>query len=168
MGVRRQEVTDLDDATTLWAELVEAERNYVAARRAVVTLGDGLTDVVHTALDNPAQRGTALRLLLVVDVDRRLPLFPELVRLASVGHSDVGLVREVIRSLPSYWVEANLGAELWPLLDEGGDEEYRRLAELLDDLGSGLLPELVDRARASADPDVREVADDFAHRVDRG
>jgi hypothetical protein len=154
-------VTDPSDAPALWSGLLDAERQYVAARRAVVGLGDRLTDVLRSALGQPAQRGTALRLLLVVDVERRLEVFPELVRLAAVGHSDVGLVREVIGSLPHYWVEANIGREVRPLLDDGGYEEYRRLAELLQGLDSGLLSELVDRARRSEDPDIREVADDF-------
>lgn len=153
------------DLRERWGTLLEAEREFVAARRRVVALGEDLIPVLRSALAQPHERGTALRLLLVVDVGIRLALFPELVQLASVGHADIGLCREVIRSLPRYWVEANLGAEIRPILEHGGGEEYRRLAELLEELGSDMLDELVARAAASDNADVREVAEDFAGPV---
>ncbi|MGH9116595.1 MAG: hypothetical protein ACRD0A_01565 [Acidimicrobiales bacterium] len=80
-----------------WDDLAEAERQFVAARRRLVAAGDDLIPVLRSALKQPSPRGTALRLLLVVDVGIRLTLFPELIELASVGHSDIGLCRDVIR-----------------------------------------------------------------------
>ncbi|MGH9116596.1 MAG: hypothetical protein ACRD0A_01570 [Acidimicrobiales bacterium] len=67
--------------------------------------------------------------------------------------------------MPGYWVEANIGKEIRPILEHGRGEEYRRLAELLDDQRSDLLDELVARAAGSEDADVREVAEDFAGPV---
>ncbi|MEV6850423.1 hypothetical protein [Actinoplanes sp. NPDC051411] len=47
-------------------------------------------------------------------------------------------------------------------LDLADDDEYRGLAELLKHLQAWeVLRELVKRARASADPQIREVADDL-------
>jgi hypothetical protein len=149
------------DAQARWENLLEAEREFFRARRQVVKFGDSLFSLICRALQIPSERGTALRLLLVVDVTQRMLHFSELVRLASIGHADVDLCREVIRSIPDYWVESNLKVEILPILDGGGSEEYRRLAELLVELNSQLLNDLVEMALNSDDEDINEVGNDF-------
>ncbi len=71
----------------------------------------GCTDrelVIRQALNNASDRGTALRLLLYLDVKERLPFFDDLVSLTSVDHSDVELVWKVILSLPKDFLLANI------------------------------------------------------------
>ncbi|MBA2305758.1 MAG: hypothetical protein H0W08_24430 [Acidobacteria bacterium] len=149
------------DAQVRWENLLEAESEFFRARRRVIEVGDSLVSLIRRALQIPSERGTALRLLLVVDVTQRMSHFSELMQLASVGHADVDLCRKVIQSIPGYWVESNLKAEILPILEGGGSEEYRRLAELLTELNSQLLNDLVEMALSSDDEDINEVGHDF-------
>lgn len=153
----------------LWQALVRAEQSYYAARTALVHAAnvgsvDTLT-VLTRALRNPSERGTALRLLIDLDERVRRQLFPVLVQLAAVEHSDVQLVRATIRSLDAAWVEKHVGQQVEHILRRSATyEEYRRLAELLDALHSTYLKTLVSKAAKSSDVDIREVAEDFVGR----
>lgn len=148
------------NARVLWANLLEAEQNFVRARREVVA-DDTLAELIGRALTVPSERGTALRLLQTIDVTGRMRHFAALVELASVGHVDIGLCREVIGSIPAYWVEPRLVAQIAPILETGGSQEYRRFAELLEAYSPVLLDDLVEKALHSDDADIREVGDDF-------
>ncbi len=155
--------------TLLWQQLVDAERRYYAAKmalveaRSILAKSDAdLYDLIRRGLCTVPERGTALRLLSTLDEDIRRKLFPILIDLASVGHADIKLVREVILSIDVHWLEENISAQVERVLRESDTyEEYRRLAELLRLMRSPSLSMLVDRAASSADPDVREVAKDF-------
>jgi hypothetical protein len=121
--------------------------------------------VLGTALRDPAQRGTALRLLLILDDDIRKPLFPTLVALAAVGHRDISLCREVILLMPRDWVIENIEIYSYEILKEGGEEEYRRLAELFYNLDRRLLSHLIERALESNDAGIREVGEEFFQKL---
>ena len=153
-------------AEILWQTMFNAEQTFIGARMAcvpAVQLGDDAVPILATALSTPSQRGMALRLLPMLDESIRQQMFPTLMKLAAVGHSDIQLVREVIRSIPSDWVEEHVGSEVEKILDcLPTYEEYRRLAELLDLLHSPYLRTLVKRAAQSDDLDIREVASDFS------
>lgn len=157
--VERSSSSDLDSSGE-WETLLEAERTFFCARRQV-TGSSSLDSLIDQALRKPSERGTALRLLLVIDVAHRMTHFSQLVELASVGHADVALCREAIGSIPRYWTESNIRREVLPLLAAGDAEEYRRIAELLVELRSPLLEELVEMASDSDDEDINEVGVDF-------
>lgn len=94
-----QELLAINDFT-LWRNLRQAERDFFPVRWQFLS---GCTDrilVIGQALNKASDRGTVLRLLLYLDVKERLPFFDDLVSLASVDHSDVELVWDVILSLP--------------------------------------------------------------------
>lgn len=148
----------------LWASLFEVERRFVAARMEFLAQDDeAIVESLRVALTHPAQRGTALRTLQFVDVALRKQLFPILVELASSGHSDIQLVRDALMSLPRDWLETQLWDAIIPILDRPVEpwEEYRRFAELLHEMDSHLLDDLVALALKHPDPDVREVGTDF-------
>jgi hypothetical protein len=97
------------------------------------------------------------------EVDRRR-LLPDLFAAATSAWAPLFIrARRAIASLDRTWLETNIEPHVWQQLGpEATDEQYRRLAELLDCLGlADLLNQVVDRAAASPDENIREVAEDF-------
>ncbi len=156
---------DAERDRVLWTAVVESEGRFTGARAAFITGAADRLAVVHAALGMVPQRGTALRLLPSLSVAERQALFGELVRLASVGHADIELVRQAILSLPRDWVVANVEARAEPLLRGGTDEEYRRLLELYVQLDRDLARRLATRAAGHDDADIREAGEDFLEHL---
>lgn len=117
--------------------------------------------VLREALQSVGQRGTALRLLLALPTREREAHFDRLVELASVGHADIGLVRDVILTMPREWVLARIEPIADRILDAGGEDEYRRFLELFADLDKDLALRLASRAIGHPDDGVREAGEDF-------
>lgn len=156
-------------AELLWQTMFNAEQAFIDARVAFVKAarsGDDVVPILEKALHSASQRGAVLRLLPMLHESIRRQTFPTLVELAAVGHSDIQVVRDVIESIATDWVQGHIGNEVEKILDCAPTyEEYRRLAELLDRLHSPYLRSLVQRAAQSNDIDIREVASDFSSRV---
>lgn len=149
------------DRSARWSDVVSADAALFEARRRFLA-GGNVDDELRHALTRATDRGAALRLLMSLDVSLIIGLITELVSLASVAHADISLVRQVVGRIPGEWAEAYLWDFIEPVLEQGGGEEYRRLAELLRGLDSEHLGRLVSRAAASNDEEIREVAEDFA------
>jgi hypothetical protein len=149
----------------LWLEVLRHERRYITARAAFLTGAQDRVGILSQALHTPSQRGTALRVVPLLDEPVRRALFDDLVRLASVGHADVTLCRDAIRSLPREWVLAHIEASAEPLLLAGDEEEYRRLLELYEQLDADLTRRLATRAARDDRADVREAGNDFLERL---
>jgi len=117
---------------------------------------------LQEALRDIQERMAALHLLSFLDADYVIALTDTLVSL-SLSHGDALAVREVLGGLPHDKAVRTVPAAIWKQLGETDDDDaYRRLAELLRHLGLGTaLRELCERALASDDPAVREVAEDF-------
>ena len=166
MGIHREEENmtqkqHVENDSALWRNLQDSEIAFIKAR---MDFHAGCTDkvaVIQKALRDPVQRGTALRYLLYMKISERQQLFDELLYLASVGHADIALCREVILSLPREWVVSNIERRAEPLLGRGTDEEYRRLIELYIDIDCNLAWRLAKKALQNDDPDIREVGEDF-------
>lgn len=90
-----------------------------------------------------------------------IELFDVWVEWAAYGHRFVGVVRDIIKSLPGEWVLSNIETYAEPLLRDGTYEEYRRLLELYIELDPALTRRLAQRASMSADEDIREAGEDF-------
>jgi hypothetical protein len=120
--------------------------------------------VVRRALAEPRQRMSALRTLAIFPEEQRRAALPELVLLASRYMDRIEQVRTTIASFDRAWLKENVGPEVWSVLGpQATYEEYRFLGELLEGLGfDELLAELVSRARASDDPDIREAGEEFS------
>jgi hypothetical protein len=119
--------------------------------------------LLRGALSAPRERGTALRLLLLLSDAYKRAVFDVLVDQASVGHADIALVRIVISSLGRTWLTEHIEPIANRILDDENDEEcYRRFAELYNDLDRDLLRRLVKKAAASNDPGIIEVAENFS------
>jgi hypothetical protein len=155
-------------ASDLWREYVDAEVRYNLARaRFVAASRQQRHELLTSALEHggPSERHAALQLLRARPESERIAALPALVRVASHEQGLALLVRDVIGSISRRRMVENIEQYSDPLLESGGWEEYRRLAELFITLDAGLLSRLVRRAAQSRDPDIREVADDFCDRV---
>lgn len=155
-----QEQYDHKD-TELWQNLVAKELEYVQSRQEFIRSGTNKITLIKKALQNPTQRGTALRFIPCLGLEERQSLFAYLVDLASVSHSDIELCREVILSFPKGWLVENIETIAEPLLHSGTDEEYRRLLELYKEIDWQLTQRLAQRALEHEDLDIREAGDDF-------
>ena len=149
----------------LWAAVLADEGRLFVSRMAFLSSAMDRIGVLRAALGSAAQRGTALRMLPFCSVEERQQLFDDLVRLCSVGHSDVVLCREAIGSLPRDWVLERIEDSADAVLATGGEEEYRRLLELYVDLDADLTRRLATRATHNDDTGVREAGDDFLRRL---
>lgn len=150
-----------ENDTQLWHKVFEKETAYIQARQDFIKNYKDRVGVFKKALNNPTERGTALRLIEYLNLEERQSLFDKLIDLASVSHSDIELCRKAILSLPKNWLLANIEKSAEPLLQDGTDEEYRRLLELYIDIDRKLAQRLAQRAVQHDDPDIREVGEDF-------
>jgi hypothetical protein len=145
----------------LWHKVFDQETAYIQSRQYFLNNCPHRIGLIKKALHNPAERGTALRLIEYLEVEERQSLFDDLLDLASVSQSDIELCRKAILSLPKNWLLANIENSAEPLLQDGTDEEYRRLLELYLDIDRKLAKRLAQRAVEHDDPDIREVGEDF-------
>ena len=88
-------------------------------------------------------------------------LLPELVFLASWAHGATKWIRDLILSLPRDRVLERVQSTAEPLLENGTDDEYRRLLELYYDLDRNLAVSLARRAARHSDPHIKEAGEEF-------
>jgi hypothetical protein len=117
--------------------------------------------MLRKALQNPSERVTALEILDYLTNEERQSLFDELIKLASVGHSDIELVRYEILSFDKSWLLENIENQAKSVLKNGTDEEYRRLLELYIQIDDGLTKRLIEKALQHSDLGIKEVGEDF-------
>ncbi|MBR8832841.1 MAG: hypothetical protein DSM106950_02055 [Stigonema ocellatum SAG 48.90 = DSM 106950] len=146
--------------TDLWHQLIDQEKTYLSTRKNFLN-SPSKVELIRKALQNPLERGTALKIINYLTQDERQSLFNELMKLASVGHSDIELVRHAIASFDKNWLLENIENQAESLLENGTDEEYRRLLELYIQLDDKLTQRLATKALQHPDIDIQEVGEDF-------
>jgi hypothetical protein len=153
------------DKCQSWHDLVEEERKFFGARARFMQ-EQKRDKVLRAALSDPIERGTALRILLQLPPSVSQTMADVLVDQASVGHSDIQLIRDVLARIDRAWLLSHIERLSETPLREGDYEDYRRIAELYVHLqAQDALQRLLERCRCHASEDVREIADDFADRV---
>jgi hypothetical protein len=153
--------------TELWNQLISQESAYKTTRQTFLRECHNRREIIQQALGNPVERATALKLFVYLTEEERQNLFNELVQLASVGHSDIELVRQIILSFPKKWLLTHIEKSAEPLLNKGTDEEYRRLLELYIELDLELAKRLAARALQQNNPNIRETGEDFEDYLDK-
>ncbi|GLZ79591.1 hypothetical protein Afil01_43980 [Actinorhabdospora filicis] len=147
----------------LWTALVEAERQLARARAEFYQRAEGRSEVLAAALQGPSNwdRGTALAFLGKIPDD--VPeLLDQLVENAT-SHAWALVARRAIAAGRRELVTPLLRRIVRERLETADAEDYRRLAELLRHMNDDeALGELVRRAADLEDPDMQEVARDFA------
>ncbi len=149
-----------DDAK--WDELCKAENQALRDHfHRWLDVTDKLA-AIERGLASVTQRGTALRLLLVLGDDFRKKVFPQLVFLASWGNRDILLCRTVIKSMHRKWVIENIESQVQEVLAKSdGEEEWRCFAELCWQLDDALLARHVELALAHPDKEIQAVGRDY-------
>jgi len=154
----------MNESEKIWEKLCNAELQFYKSRMEFTQkISDNdKVSILKQGLRKTSQRGTTLRILLILDDTVKCDLFFELIDLASVSHSDIELCREVIKSIHQRdWVISNIERCVNEILPHATDEEYRRIAELYLELDKTLLKQHVHRALRHQDGDVKEVGQDF-------
>ena len=120
--------------------------------------------VLQERLRSGANRVGALWTLLFLPESVRRRYLRELLGLATFAHSDLGLARMVLLSLDRVWLAEKLRTPLDDLLSSPSatEDEFRRAAELAQQVGAGLLARVTERARVHKNEEIQEVASDFA------
>lgn len=148
----------------IWLDFVHAEEAYITAMANLRHVDE--VAVLREGLRNLAWRRPALVVLRLTGVEVVEQLLPELLVIANVGHSLIGEVRRVILRVQPGSLRPYVARHVAGLIgDQSSDyEAYRRIAELLVEMEEwGLLKTLTNAAALSADPDIREVDEDFGY-----
>lgn len=143
----------------IWHQLVGQEQAYLETQKTFLS-SSSRVQFVRKALEKPSERTTALKVIAYLTNEERQSLFDVLIKLASVGHSDVELVRQVILLFDKRWLLDNIENHAESVLGDT-DEEYRRLLELYVQIDDGLSQRLVMKALRHPDMDIQEVGEDF-------
>lgn len=149
----------------IWHQLVESEIAYIENRQIFIVNCTDKIAIFKKALHTPAERGTALRLTEYLKTEERQLLLEDLVDLASVSHSDIELCRQAILALPKSWLIENIEKCTETILENGTDEEYRRLLELYIEIDLELAGRLAKQALHHENPDICEVGEDFDNYI---
>jgi hypothetical protein len=88
-------------------------------------------------------------------------LFPQWIDLVSQAHRYIAPARDIIHSLPREWVIDNIETVAEPILQNGTEEEYRRMLEMYRELDPELTRRLAQRATEHPDWEIREAGSDF-------
>jgi len=144
-----------------WRRAVAASTALSDAARELQTDYPTTYETLRRELHGTEQT-TVLFLLRYLDVDYTVALLDDLVAM-SISARHAVRVRENLGRLPHTDAAHLVPAAVWRQIAKTNDDEtYLMLAKLLEDLGlTDALHELLRRARASDDPNIREVADDY-------
>lgn len=157
----QQQLTDANSLDQdLWHRFIRAEHSFHAVRVQLMR-SPSIVALVRAGLKQPKERPAALNVAALLPIDARQQLFADLLALVSFGHGRIGVVREIILSLPRDWLLAHIEEYAEPLLAYEDYEEYRRLLELYSLIDRDLTLRLAHRAAAHGDADIREAGEDF-------
>jgi hypothetical protein len=161
------EKTSLQTSVSGWQQVVDRNQDLASSRQRFLAHNDERVEILRKALQNPSERETALQLYPYLTKEEKRKLFEDLVELASVGHSDIELVRKCLLSLSRPWLKPRIEEVAEPILQRGSDEEYRRLLELYRSIDKTLVERLARRAIEHPDRDIQEAGEDFIEYLDR-
>ncbi len=153
------------DCTARWHRYVAAEQEYVAVRRALLNTD---LSVVRASLQGRGPAGArgfraAVHLLDALPMTWIEANLDVLLRLSIEGGTEWFMIRPLLDRVEAGRLDAGLGALVADITtaQPPSAEDFGGLVGLLRELGRpDLLRAVLDRARESSDPNVREIADD--------
>jgi hypothetical protein len=161
-----QSLTDAD----LWQRVLEEflRGNSTSPARAEF-FGQGVDRVqlVRQALRlrDGNNRAAAISLLRQMGDREKKQLFSELLQLARCAHGPVGVVREIILSLPPSWVKKRVGKEVAAILRGEEYDDYWMLLQLYEQLDPELARKLAHRAADHPVAEIRELGGECLARL---
>lgn len=160
-------MTEPGDAAAVWSALLDRNEQLVplraAAYRAFREDLAGLAGAVRATLAVPSQAHAGLQVLMWLEPQLTLEMLEDVLTRAA-SPRDTGLARQALGRLPRAVLARPLHDAVLARLERShDDDEYRRYAELLRHLGqTETLRVLVERAQASSDANMHDVAEDFS------
>ena len=146
-----------------WRAVEEAEARFTDTLRAI-PIGE-LGPCLEEALGSLNSRRVALRVLFGAAAQLTVEVLPALEPLLLVSHAYLFHCRDLVRRLPEEVQRHFLTALTNKVITDpdADDEAYLRLAEFLEKTGmTEALTRLVEAARTSTDPAIKEVGLDFS------
>jgi hypothetical protein len=120
-------------------------------------------DAFKYGAETPGLRPYIIRTILGLPIDDRKKLFGFMVELSTEIQDVIDICRNVIKTLPRAWVDDNIMDAI-----EGIPLDHwtaRRIAELLDELGSPKIEDFLKRLSKEIDPEILEICDDYKNRL---
>ena len=152
---------------TAGTQLAEALLRYDQAKREFLTHTSVRGAILRRELKGRHWK-TALDLCRNLSSAENFDLLPELIRLATVGHGLTDSVRSILLNLPRKTLLERLNEEVEPHLRTGGDEEYRRILELYEQVDTEAARRIALRASTNDDEEIAEVGRDFLSKLGEG
>jgi hypothetical protein len=127
-------------------------------------------DVNRVALLHQAfyssERHAAVHMLQYLTIEELEQLFDDLVYLSTMERF-AGFVRSLILKLPREWVVSHIEPVAERVLQAKSDYmDYRCLLDLYLELDRGLALKLATQAARHADPDIKEVDEEYLNQID--
>lgn len=150
--------------SALWRRLVECRWAYSLASRDFLAEKAERIAVLRRALRSP-ERDTALAMSGSLSVEERQDLFSEWVHLARCAHSPFAPAWDIILALPREWVLARIEQEVDAILEKAEETDYWMFLQLYAKLDRNLTLKLARRAAVHADPEIRELGEDYLEQL---
>lgn len=148
--------------TEVWREYCAAEHELVKLRMKLVKEAANLPALIDKALQRVNDRGTALRLLLALPLDASIPHLDTLVRLSCTCLRDIESSRALVRRLYEAGHKDGIVRAVNEILLSGGEDEFRRVAELYSEIDMSLLRDHLEKCAQNPDPCIQEISADFS------
>ncbi|MBU7584273.1 MAG: hypothetical protein KAF91_15390 [Nostoc sp. TH1S01] len=161
-----------DKELSLWANLRRKEMGYLQARALYLKGTEPNDEIFRSALRNPSERGTALRLIKdCYTLEQKKQILRELLELSRCDHSDLQLTWEIILSMPREYVLSKIEEWMDWLIPAPTEKEqyvvYRSLLALFIHMDENITYRLAKRAKEDTDEDVKEAGEDYLQLLKR-
>jgi len=144
-----------------WQRVVDTWHQYEHALSDFLTSPTNKVDVLRTSLRSK-ERNIALAIVPSLNVEEKKSLFAEWVNLARAHCSPFNIAWNIIESLPRDWVLERIEKEADTILAEEEETDYWMFLQLYARLDKTLTKRLAERAAHHADPDIRELGEEYA------
>ncbi len=152
----------------LWARLVRSHRQgrfdeFKELVKSFLVSGVNRTPLLKEALLGKGQE-VAVYLLALLSTSDLLPLFAELLSVASYSDKLADAVHTAILRMPRDWVIEHIDLAAEPIFITGTGDEFRHMLDLYRLIDRDLALKLASRALAHQNPDIQEAGQDTVDR----
>lgn len=144
-----------------WIQVERSHADLVKAVDAFLARAPGERVEALKANYGRNRRLVVMLLKEFVSVEDLKELLPFLLSNASSVHQYLFAFRQIILRIPREWLSARIEEAARPILDEGDDEDYRRILELCVEVEPAVARRIASRAVKSPDAEVRAVGAEF-------
>jgi transcription termination factor NusB len=152
--------TGLNDDTYIWHRTAAHYHDLQKALSEFLSSDLDRVKAIQAAIRN-GEIAPALYVAQFMSESEKKCLFPQWVDLVSQAHRNIEAARKIIHSLPREWVLDNVESVAESILQDGTEDEYRRMLEMYRELDGDLTQRLARKATEHPDRDIQEAGFDF-------